>query len=339
MDDGFKNAIKIIPTRIKTPLSMIDERDKMQLQEIRLRANMPLCVTIFGENRIVSSSGALCKMPDRSSVICDKNDITAAFHAACDYSVYAYQNEINNGFLTISGGNRIGLCGTAVTENGQVKSIKGISSLNIRIAHEHKFCAKSVIDHYITHGLQNTVIIGPPSSGKTTFLRDIIYQLSSGKCGKMYRVCAVDERYELCSASGGTSPFDLGSMCDVLSGYSKASGIINAVRVQNPQVIVFDEIATNDELQASAQGFAAGASIITSVHSNGIDDFFKRDVCRNLVSCNIFDCFVFLGEKAGDPVKIMNLEEMKNEAVRHSFTKPYSDNNRLYESQKQRFGG
>lgn len=313
MNKEYENAIKPICKRLLIPLKNLNEKLQSSVQEIRLRANMPLCLTVGGENLYLSSDGYAENVLDSHSVICDKTDIFNTFSALCEYSVYAYQQQINNGFITAKNGGRIGICGSVVSGENGVKTIKNISSLNIRIAREHKLCASKIINKIKQIGLCNTLIIGSPSSGKTTVLRDIIYQLSSAKTGRAYRVCAVDERYELCAASSGTSVFDLGTMCDILSGIAKYDGIMIALRTQNPQVIVFDEIASEKELFACYQSFCAGANIITSVHANGLNDLINRPLGKKLIESDFFDCFVFLDSVAGMGMKIYTKNEVKNE--------------------------
>ena len=317
--DSFKNALKIITSKINAPLNKISKEMRESVQEIRLRVNSPLCVTIASKNLFVSSDGELTRLPNENTVICDKIDVSQCFSCACEHSVYAYISDINQGFITISGGNRIGICGTAVLEMDRIKSVKNITSMNIRIAREYKFASKKIIDYFSKYGLKNTLIIGPPSSGKTTILRDLAYQLSAGIANRIYRTCIVDERYEIAAANGMEFGFDLGYSCDVLSGYKKSVGIVQAIRTLNPETIIFDEISTISEMNACKEVFYAGAVVITSIHAKDYVDFSKRELCKKIVDSKLFNCFVFLSEKAGEYMTIMNEGEIINAFCRNSY--------------------
>lgn len=306
MDRIFESVVSIMPRRIAAPIGLC-RASGADITEIRLRANLPLCVTVSGQNRFVSCDGRLTEFPESTCVICDALDVSDVFSAACEYSVYTYEQQIADGFITMKSGCRVGVCGAAAVSSGRVTSIKNVTSLNIRIAAEHKFCASKIIDDYRKNGVRNTVIVGAPGSGKTTVLRDAARQLSSGRAGAMKRVCAVDERGELFSCAEN---FDRGLMTDVLAGVPKAQGIINAVRTLSPEVIVFDEIGTSDELAAIAQSFDAGANVITTIHAGSISELCRRKIGRDLLCGGEFSLIVLLSPCPGGEMTLYDAKDI-----------------------------
>lgn len=269
------------------PSDVCDVLGKYQdIQEIRLRVDKPICVVKNSKNYKLSKTVT-------------QNDINIIFENICENSVYAHQDEINQGFVTIKGGNRVGIAGTAVISNEKVVSIKNISSLNFRIAKEYIGCS----DEILKCCFGNLIIAGPPNSGKTTILRDIARNLSSTK-----KVCVVDERFEIC---GVNNEFDVGNMTDCLKGYKKAYGMSVCLRTLSPQVIIFDEIGNLEECYSVFESLNSGVNVITSVHCSDIEQFVNRPICKKLIESNCFDYVVFLSEKAGKIDKIYKVEGNK----------------------------
>ena len=273
MDLKVKEVISFFPFELSEKLKNHLDGN---LQEIRVRLNKPVCIMKNSENIVLND------------IITDKAAVERIFENICENSVYAHQDEINQGYITVKGGNRIGVCGTAVSESGKIITVKNISSLNFRIANDFLGCSEKIFKNCS----DNIIIAGPPASGKTTILRDIARRLSK----QSKKVCIIDERFEIGGVSG---EFDLDIMCDVLSGYKKAYGISLALRTLSPQFIVFDEIGTMQECDGVFESLNSGVNIITSVHCSGKNQFFKRPVCKRLIDSGAFDSIVFLGEHAG----------------------------------------
>lgn len=254
------------------------------IQEIRLRLNKDVCIMKNSKNIVLNG------------IITDEQMIDEIFADICENSIYAHQDEINQGFVTIKGGNRVGICGTAVVENGKIISVKDITSLNFRVSRDFVGCAKKIMQKC----LDNIIIAGPPSSGKTTLIRDIARTLSS----QNKKVCVIDERFEI---SGTVDEFDLGVMTDALKGYKKAYGISLALRTLSPQTIIFDEIGTLEECESVFESLNSGVNIVTTVHCDGEEQFFKRPVCKKLLESGFFNNIVFLGSTAGEIEKICEI--------------------------------
>ena len=328
MLDSLNGVLRLLPTNISGALAALSDCDRQKICEIRMRACLPLCISTQRDNMFVAN-GRLSHTPN-GAIICTAADIAQTVSRMCEHSFYAYQNEINQGFITLQNGCRVGIAGTAVEIDGKIASIKNITSLNIRIARSHIGCSDKIMREYSQGGVKNTVIAGAPGSGKTTFLRDVAYQLSQGNYFSPLRVCAVDERYEL-FGTGAQPLFSCGAMCDRICGIPKHEGIISALRSLNPQVIVFDEMMSEDELALCKRGFFAGVSVITTVHAAGIDDFIRRKIGKMIIDGGIFEKFVFLGRIAGGSIEIMDLEELQNEIHRRDFDKHNTCGGRIYE--------
>lgn len=328
MQNSLEGVLRLLPTNISGAIAALSDCDRLEICEIRMRACLPLCISTPCDNLFVAN-GKLSHTQS-GAIICTAADIAQTVSKMCEHSFYAYQNEINRGFITLQNGCRVGIAGTAVEVDGKLSSIKNITSLNIRIARQHIGCSDKIMRDFALNGLQNTVIIGAPGSGKTTVLRDVAYQLSEGNYFSPQRVCAVDERYEL-FGTGVQPSFNCGAMCDRICGIDKHDGIITALRSLSPQVIVFDEMMSEDELLLCERGFSAGVAVITTVHAASPCDFVRRKIGKMIINGGVFEKFVFLGNRVGSNMTVMTLEELQNEIARHNSDKYNSGCGRIYE--------
>ena len=284
---SFDDAASMLMPQLSTVLKSVPAAKKPFVQEIRLRLGRPLSLSCGSMTLFVATSGEAVYSPDRA-IICTKHHICETFRRLCGYSVYSRHNQIKNGFVT-DNGCRVGLCGTALVKNGEISGITDITSLNIRIARSVQGAAKPVIKALIpfTGGI---LIAGAPCSGKTTILRDLAYSLSVGEHNPPLRVSVVDERFELSGAVGNDG---LG-LCDVLAGYPKSEGIIQAIRALSPQVIVCDEIGDESDCRAIAAGANAGAYLVASIHAGSYQELIQREQTERLLATNAFKWAVIL---------------------------------------------
>lgn len=234
-----------------------------------------------------------------------------------NYSLYAFEDEIRQGFLTVRGGHRIGLAGKAVTEGQSIKTIRNISALNVRFAHQVRGCGEPVLPRLIKEGkLCHTLLISPPGGGKTTLLRDLVRLLSDGYGGRPgVSTAVVDERSEIAACYQGVPQNDLGSRTDVLDGCPKALGLMMVIRTMTPAVAAVDEIGGREDLQAVEYAAGCGCSVLATVHGSSLEDVRRKPAFRELLDEGIFERFVVLGtiEKAGT-VKAV-LDEKGNEVA------------------------
>lgn len=264
-----------------------------EAREIRLSAGKPLSVYFSDGCYYLNQRGNLTRIPN-GAVKVSRADIDEAVELASKSSVYSVKDEIKNGFLTISGGHRVGIAGTAVSENGGIEFLRDISSLNYRLASEVIGAADKVIEK-ITDGrtVKSTLIISPPGAGKTTMLRDIARQLSY----RGFRVSIADERREIAAMCEGKSPFDLGFSTDVLEGAPKDKGMNILLRSMSPDVIMTDEIGRAEDIAAMEKVINSGVKIITTVHGENRNQLFNRRDLREV--CRYFDVFLTLSKRKG----------------------------------------
>ncbi len=299
----FNGALYGVGVRIREVLEKIPDTVKRKTEEIRLRTGLPVALTVSGRPLFVTVNGGTSDFITRDLLCAEENDLEESFRLLCRESVYAHSAEIQNGFIMMSGGHRAGICGT-VTQGGLMRDI---SSVNIRIARQVFGCASSLAREYDGGGM---LIAGPPGSGKTTVLRDLIRQLSDGICGRYHRVAVIDSRGELSGSYLGRCNNDLGRNTDVLVIPDKALGTQMAVRTMFPDVIAFDEIGTALELKSVSDSLNAGVSVITTAHIGSIDDLTKRSVTNGLLLSGAVSKIAVLSGNVGEKPEIISVEEL-----------------------------
>lgn len=308
MKNDFESAISFLPVSLNKMLMNISEEIKNKTYEIRLRTGK--CIVLE------TSDGVVFVDVERVTYVYSEDlykvtvqEMRDSFNRLCNFSVYSHSDSIAQGFITMSYGHRVGLSGTAVSENGTVKSIRDVNSLNIRIAREFKGCADEIIEKVFNGSLQNLIIAGPPSSGKTTLLRDIARQISSGRLCEYYKVAVVDERCEISPVSDGECRCDIGPNADILSSFRKADGIMCALRTLSPELIVCDEIGTAEECKAIESGLNSGVRFVLSIHAANLQELENKPQFRILKQSGIDWKVVILSSVPGKIKEIIEMGE------------------------------
>lgn len=300
----LQHIYPILPSHLSQIINSVSDNVLIKLTEIRIRANQPLLLVLGSNNDImVSASGEVTNHVQ--AYHCTRQDLLTTFQLICKNSVYAFEREVRQGFLTISGGHRVGLAGHAAAFDGTVKTLNHISSLNIRLARAIAGCAEVVLP-FVIHGntqrVYNTLLVSPPCCGKTTMLRDLIRQLSTGNAAlgiKGVQIGLVDERSEIAACENGIPSVDLGPRVDVLDACPKANGLLMLIRSMAPAVVATDELGREEDAYAVREAIHAGVSVIATVHSRTLNELRERPYIGELVQQKMFERYVILSNRLG----------------------------------------
>lgn len=306
-NSGLKNlkrdVLQFIADDVRRIIYLIEPSKLFSVEEIRLRAGKPLMIHNCLGDWFVLKDGTLDRNHENTFVV-KQADIFKTLELMSENSVYAYQDEIRNGFITIKGGHRIGISGRVVADSMSVKNLKDISGLNIRIAREVPGCSKEVMK-YIIHdekGLLNTLIISPPQCGKTTMLRDIARNLSSGMPEYGFaglNVGIVDERSEISACYKGIPQNDVGIRTDILDACPKTIGMDMMIRSMSPRVIITDEIGGTGDRDAVMKVINAGIKIITTAHGYNVSEMKSRQEVLSMMKNGVFERLIVLSSRKG----------------------------------------
>ena len=293
------------PEKLENKLSE-EIKDKLDsLEEIRLRVNRPIVLKFRDTDKVIKYNVTT-------------EDILSTLQILCENSIYSYQNQIAEGFITIKGGHRIGISGSCAIEDGKVINIRYIYSLNFRIARQVIGSSNLVLKHILNlenNSIYNTLIISAPGTGKTTILRDIIRQLSTGIKEIKFlaiNVGVVDERGEIAAMYKGIPQNDIGIKTDIIENVSKSIGIKMLIRSMAPKVIVADEIGKREDIEAIHYAICSGCRGIFTAHGSNFADVSLNPVIHNLIETHTIERLVFLDEKEKGKVKEMYALNEKN---------------------------
>ena len=279
MPQRYEAACALLPRRLREAALAVPEKEKVE--ELRLRQGGPVTLTVpEGE------------VPVPGTRVTGE-DLEAVLDIATGSSRYTASQSLRQGYLTAEGGFRIGVCGTAVLEGGEVALYRDLSSLNIRIPREQIGLADRVLPGLLAEGrLESTLVISPPGGGKTTLLRDLVRALSEEK---PMRVSLVDERGELAAVHRGVPQLQVGRHTDVLDACPKAQAIPTLLRAMNPQVIAVDEVAVAGDVAALEQAAGAGVVLLATVHGAGVEDLKRKPILAGMLGLGIFRKAVRIG--------------------------------------------
>ena len=286
----FEQVAILLPRHLRQRLLTLTAEEKKWVEEIRLRVGQPLTVQQKGQEQEVPYSAPVTE-----------NDLRLTLELASQASVHMVLDKLRQGFLTVPGGHRIGICGTTATRDGEIGTMRYLTSLSIRVAKEMPGSADQLLPQLVEKGVfQNTLILAPPGAGKTTLLRDVIRAVSDGGDGfPARRVGVVDERGELAAVYRGTPQMNLGRHTDILDGSPRAEGLMLLLRGMTPQILAMDEITAEADLEALLTAAGCGVGLLATAHGRTPKELTRRPLYRRLVEERIFRRYISIEDRNG----------------------------------------
>lgn len=274
--ERFDRAAAILPARLRRLALALPEAERERAEEIRLRAGRKLTVLgPEGERELEATVEA-----EELEILCD---------LATEFSRYAASETLRRGYISVAGGFRVGLCGTAVMKEGSNTNLKDLSSAAIRIGREQKGVGQEVALALFREGqYQNTLLLSPPGGGKTTLLRDLVRILSDGLGVPRQRLALIDERGEVAVMHRGEPEMDVGERTDVLDACPKAIGIPMVLRAMNPQIIAVDEITAREDIRAMTMAAGCGVGLLATIHAESVEELMQKPLYRELLETTVF---------------------------------------------------
>ena len=288
--------IKIFSKDIRMILRQVSV-DFEQVQEIRLRVHAPLLMICNNHEYYITPEGNLSMRAEEAYIV-SRQELKETMEYMSSYSLYAFEEEMKQGFITIQGGHRIGIAGKTISDESGIRSMKFISFINVRLSHQIRGCATGVLPYLYEGGdILHTLIISPPRCGKTTLLRDIIRQVSNGTGPEPgMTVGVIDERSEIGACYQGVPQNELGIRTDILDCCPKAKGMMMLIRTMAPQVVAVDEIGSRADLEAMEQAMNCGCRLLATVHGSSVEDICRKPVLGTMMAERWFQRCIVLKE-------------------------------------------
>lgn len=283
----MEQILKYFPSNIKM---ILKNELNDNLEEIRIRVQKPIILKFNSNEKIIR-------------YFVSQEEILNILQLVCENSIYSYQHQIAEGFVTIKGGHRVGISGSCVIENGKVININYINGLNFRLARQILGISENVLKYILNikeNTIFNTLIVSMPGAGKTTLLKDIVRQISNGIENLRFKglnIGIVDERGEIASLYKGVPQNDIGIKSDVMDNVSKASGMKMLIRSMAPQVIIADEIGSFEDIDAINYAICSGCKGVFTAHGQTLNDLYLNKVLNELINGHVFEVIIFLNSR------------------------------------------
>ncbi|MFZ5898575.1 MAG: stage III sporulation protein AA [Bacillota bacterium] len=301
-ETAAEEIMAFFPDTVRRILSQIPEDTWQNLEEIRLRIGQPLSIRLCQGDVFVSESGDLLPSVTGSYRV-TADDVYRATQLVTRSSLYSVEDELRNGFVTVSGGHRVGMAGKVLLEDRKIRTIKHVWALNFRVSRDVPGVADRILPYLAERDrVKHTLIVSPPRCGKTTLLRDVVRQISYGIPVLGFRgvtVGVVDERSEIAGCYKGVPQRDVGPRTDVLDACPKAEGMLLLLRAFSPEVIATDEIGRKEDIAALEEALNAGVTVIATVHARTIEELKRRPALRYIMSLRVIERFILLSNDKG----------------------------------------
>ena len=284
---AFAQAVRVVPRALRQQLLDIDPQWRQRCQEVRLQMGAPVGLFMGQGLYFLGPDSRVLPRPHPDGPVARSEVIQGTVKTACEYSLYSYQREIAQGFVTIQGGHRIGLAGKYIQTAAGEHSMQEFSAVNIRIARGDIPLCQEVPAFYRRYGMGSTLVVGPPGSGKTTLLRGIIRWLCGGQ-ERYYKVAVIDERGEIANCFYGQPQNDLGASAFVFSYFDKVRGLEQAVRTMSPDIAICDEIGSQQDILPLQRCAVSGVQVIATAHGRDLEDLQRNPVLRDLLRQGYF---------------------------------------------------
>ena len=281
--DALASALGLLPPGLRPGMDRLSAEEKAGCEELRLRRGCPLTANIRGVERVLPGGRVTGE------------DLLQTLEKATRASLHSVGPQLCRGYVNAGGGLRLGLCGTAVTENEKVLGLREFSSLSIRIPREKKGCADELFAALWDGGFPSALIWSAPGAGKTTLLRELVRRISEkGMC-----ICVADERGEIAGAGPEGFSFDLGPCTDVMTAMPKAQAVMTMLRTMNPRAAAMDEITEEADARALRAAAGCGVKLLATAHGGSLSEVLARPALRALAEAGAFEVFVGIENRAG----------------------------------------
>lgn len=316
----LEDVLHLLPIEMKRMIERLPTDIRTNIEEIRIRENRPLEITLLGNFYYVTEMGRHVKN-SKEAYYPSTEQCRKLLEKVTNYSLYTMEEELRRGYITVAGGHRIGIVGRTILDGGFVRGIRDIGGFNVRIAREVPGSSKKLLSklfHPVRGDLQSSLIISPPQQGKTTILRDLARALSYGEGvkGSPMKVGIVDERSEIAACVRGIPTFDVGPRTDVMDACPKAEGMMMILRSMSPEVIIVDEIGRAEDAFAIREAAHSGVKVIATAHAYDVQEVAGRNEIMKLIDEKVFSNIIELRrDERGFMHRIVSIERVREELL------------------------